>query len=84
MKQVVMAMFDKAAGFYGQPFFVSARNLGVRAFRDAVNGKTDDQICKHSSDFELYQLGTFDSESGVFSQGDFPELVARGSDVKEL
>lgn len=84
MKQVIMAMYDKAAAFYGQPFFTQSRNLGVRAFKDAINGKTDDQICKHPDDFELYFLGEYDSTMGRFSQPDnFPELVARGSDLKE-
>lgn len=82
MKQVVMAMFDKAAGFYGQPFFTKSRSLGVRAFQDAINSGGDEPFCKHPEDFELYFLGEYDDSVGGFSTQGFPELVCRGSDVK--
>lgn len=82
MKQVVMAMFDKAAGFYGQPFFTKSRSLGVRAFTDAINSSGEEPFAKHPDDFELYYLGEYDDQSASFSQPQFPELVCRGLDVK--
>lgn len=84
MKLNVVAMFDKAAGVYGQPFVVAAVGQAIRSFQDQVN-RVDDQnvVNRHPADFELYRLGYFDDGSGRFDNTETaPELLVAGSSLR--
>jgi len=76
---IALAVFDKASGGYGHPFFVAALGQAMRMFFDWCEDKTS-VLGKHSSDFELYSVGFFDDqEPGLISAPSV--LVARGSDL---
>jgi len=76
MVQVVMSVFDVQALLYGRPFFAPARGAAVRSVADEVNrGGQDNVISAHPQDFRLFELGTFDDVSGVFSLHGAPVLV---------
>lgn len=81
MIQIVCAVLDRAAGVYGRPFFVVATAQALRSFTDEVNRADAERgdMARHPGDFDLFQLGVFDDNSGVIS----PEvrLVTRGKDV---
>lgn len=81
MKHVVCSVYDRAAQFYGRPFFVVAAGQATRSFRDEVN-RSDSEMGKHPEDFDLWQLGVFDDNSGLFE----PAVVqmVRGKDVVEM
>lgn len=80
MRYKVMAIRDRAADVYGQPFFMATVAMGIRAFTDEVNrGDTNSNICKHPDDFDLYLLGDFDDGSGVF-ECSAPTQLAVGKD----
>lgn len=68
MVRQVMSVFDRASMVFGTPFFVVAVGAGTRSFRDEVNRKADDNsIYQHPEDYELFHLGSFDDETGLFS-----------------
>lgn len=65
MRLIVCAVFDKASELYGQPFFVNATGQAIRSFQDEANRQADDNtVYKHPTHFALYQIGTFDNNTG--------------------
>lgn len=86
MSQVyfVCAIRDKAAGVFGQPFCVPAIGLAIRGFTDQVNrSAADNPLWNHPQDFDLYELGTYEDESGKFESAlDLPRVIMRGLDAK--
>lgn len=80
-KLIVLAVMDSAVSAFNRPFFVPARGAGVRAFSDEVARKTpDNPMANHPFDFALYDLGTWDEESGIFESKSVPERIAQASD----
>lgn len=64
MIQGVFAVYDLKLRAYMTPFFMSNREVAVRAFATAVN-EQGTQLHAHPSDFTLFQLGSFNDELGV-------------------
>lgn len=60
----IFAVYDKAVGAFMAPFFVRATGEALRTFTDAVNDPQS-PFYKHPADFELFQLGAFDSANGT-------------------
>lgn len=79
MIHVILAVRDRKMGSYLRVFQAVTVGMAVRGFHDAVN---DPQIemAKHPDDYELWKLGTFDDESGLFTNSS--EMVASGSNSK--
>lgn len=77
----VCAIRDRAVDVFGQPIFFAHIGAAVRSFSDEVNRKVDgNQLAAHPEDFDLYELGSFDDSTGVFSQDVSPRQVAVGKD----
>ena len=88
MKHVMCAVRDSAVGSFMRPFFVAAAGSAVRAFGDEVarsDGPAEGRpMNAHPEDYELFELGSFDDESGSVVMLDFSRSLARGKDfVKE-
>jgi hypothetical protein len=82
MKMIIVSIKDTAADAFGRPAFVATEGVALRQFQDEVNRASDDnQLYKHSHDFHLYLLGTFDDVSGTFDLVESPKLITRGNDV---
>lgn len=64
------AVYDSAAGYYGQPFFCRSKSEAVRLFSDAV-GDDKSPYHKHPGDFSLFFVGLWDDNTGVVT----PETV---------
>lgn len=83
-KKCVCAAFDSASQLYGQPMFVPSTGVAVRSFTDEVNRQAEGNVInEHPDDFELYLLGFYDDESGLF-QDNTPQLLLRGKDAVRL
>lgn len=76
----VMAIRDRAAACFGQPFFSPATGAAIRSFSDAINGQ-DKTLSAHPEDFDLYELGVFSDQDGHFTQDKNPIQVAVGKDL---
>lgn len=79
----VLSVFDSASGVFARPIFVASVGAGLRMFGDEVNRVAADNVMNgHPSDFQLFDLGTFDDVAGVFSQSEMPLRIATGSEFK--
>lgn len=76
----VLAVKDRAANAFMQPFFAPTEAMAVRSFREEV-GKAESPFHKNPEDFDLYWLGTFDDGKGAIRSED-PRLVARAQDIR--
>lgn len=81
MRQVVVAVFDRAAQLYGRPFFVQAAGQAIRSFTDEVNRKDSErgEFARHPDDFDLWQLAIYDDGLGAFEAQQV--MLVRGKDV---
>lgn len=83
MKLVLCSVKDRAADAYGRPMFVPSVGVAIRSFSDEVNrDDPDNQLNKHPDDFDLYELGEFDDNTGLFALHDQPKLLSLGKQVK--
>lgn len=78
----VIAVRDSATEAFARPFFVTRPAEAIRSFSDEVNRTPDpgqqNQLHAHPSDYELFQLATFDDNLGQFTQA--YERLARAVD----
>jgi hypothetical protein len=75
MKHAVFAVRDTCIGSYNMPMFFQNRAGAVRALGDAVNRpKEDNMYYQHPEHYQLYEVGTFDDDSGMF-EPIVPEFV---------
>lgn len=56
-------VYDSKALVYGVPMFIPSVGAAVRSFADVCNDP-DSVVCKHPSDFVLYEIGEFDDATG--------------------
>ncbi len=83
MKLVLCTVKDRAADAYGRPMFVPSVGVAIRSFSDEVNRQDpDNQLFNHPDDFDLYELGEFDDNTGLFALHDAPKLLSLGKQVK--
>ena len=70
MKLEIYALRDSATDQYGNPMFLVSTGHVLRVISDEVNKEgSDNQLARHPSDFELFSLGTFDTQTGLFDTG---------------
>ena len=81
MKMVIACVKDRATDAYGTPMFLVSVGQGMRSFSDEVNRESEEnQLFRHPDDFDLYELGEYDTDSGSFDCF-VPRLLARGKDI---
>lgn len=84
MIQLVLSVRDIKAEAFGRPIFVAALGAGLRSFSDEVNRDApDNELFKHAPDFDLFELGTFDDSSGLFTLHPQPKLIGNASVFKD-
>lgn len=81
MKLVMCAVRDSALDAFVRPFCVPAVGAAVRGFSDEVN-RSESEMNKHPSDYELFEVGSFDEDSGLVEAVVPPRSLARAVDVK--
>lgn len=83
MKLTLCTVKDRAADAYGRPMFVPSTGIAIRSFSDEINREDpQNQMFYHSDDFDLYELGEFDDNTGLFSLHEQPKLLTLGKQVK--
>lgn len=83
MKRLMIAVRDSAAAAFNTPFCAPSTGLAIRSFRDEVNRKADGNLMNtHPEDFELYQVGEYDEDTGTVIPCEHV-LLARGKDCVE-
>ena len=79
MKLIVFSVYDEKAKIFHQPFYFNQRGEAVRTFQDLVQDQKS-VISKHPEDYKLYQLGTYDDNTGNIVSLPQPEFINHGSD----
>lgn len=79
----VCCVFDRALNAYMSPIFVQASPVAARSFADEFK-RQESAFAGHPEDFDLYELGTFDGDSGRFVNHDTPVLILRGKDAASM
>ncbi|AXH73617.1 MAG: nonstructural protein [Microviridae sp.] len=78
----VFAVYDSKAKAYAQPFYAPNKGLATRYFADGANDPTL-QMCKHSEDFTLFHLGSWNDENGSFELLPAPQSLALAASLKQ-
>lgn len=71
MERGIFTVFDSAAGGFLDPFTAPTIEVAIRGFRELVNTQ-DHQFNRFPEDYTLFQLGTFNVETGQVSPLDTP------------
>jgi hypothetical protein len=83
MKLNICSVKDRAADAFGRPMFVPSTGVAIRSFSDELNrSDADNQLFNHPDDFDLYEFGVFDDNTGLFDLHDQPKLLSLGKQVK--
>lgn len=82
MIQKVFGVRDAKALAFLQPFFSVSVGAAVRAFSDAVNEDVKSPLGKHPEDYVLYELASFDDNTGEFVCTNPIKMLGCGSDFK--
>lgn len=81
-KLEAVVIFDSKAGTYSPPFFVPHVDVAKRDFAILVNdGKSIQSHCP--ADFDLYNIGYYDTKTALFVGLPTPAHLLSGVDVKE-
>lgn len=84
MKHVVLSVRDRASEMFSRPMVFPTAGVAVRALTDEVNrAAPDNDYFKHPSDFKLYELATFDDETGLITAFDSPNFVVALETLKK-
>lgn len=83
MKMQIVAIKDSAVQAFMQPTFTQHVGAAIRGFSQAIN-EPGNELSKIAIDVDLYHLGEFDDQTGLFSPaGDKPQRLLRGVDAQE-
>lgn len=63
----LFAVRDRKADYFQSPFFAPSKADALRSFQGIANDK-DHIIGKFPEDFELFELGGWDKQSGRYSE----------------
>jgi len=66
MKTGMFAVYDLKAKAFLQPFFSVTEGTAIRAFAVAVNDPGT-MLAKHPGDYVLFEVGSFDDDSGFLA-----------------
>jgi len=81
MKQIIVALFDTAAGVFTAPQCCPAAGVAIRQFEDLVNGP-DSIYTRHPEHFELYQVGIFNDADASFDCSAPPFILSNGASLR--
>lgn len=64
MEQKVFSVYDLKACAFMQPFFSVNSGSAMRAFGDVLVKEPGSVMAMHPEDYQLFELGTYDDNSG--------------------
>lgn len=78
----IFSVKDKQVDAFLQPFFSPTLGSALRSLMEVVNDPNH-TFSKHSSDYVLYSLGSFDDTTGVVSPVPIPDPVVNLTDLSK-
>lgn len=80
---IVVSIHDTQVDAYMRPFYVPAIGAAIRSFSDEINrSSADNPLYHHAEDYNLYQLGSFDDQTGKHESLPQPHQIAIGKNVR--
>lgn len=79
----IFSIKDKKADAFNTPFFSHNKATAEREFRRLV-ADPQSHLFHHPGDFELYQVGFWNSEVGVIVSADAPVFVIGADSIRNL
>lgn len=77
-----LALYDRVGEVFHTPMFMQNLGVAFRGLKDEVaRGGEGNTLSSHTADFELYELGSYDQETGEFLPIAKPRLVCRLSEL---
>lgn len=83
MIKYVYSVYDQKAGLFSTPFYQVRREAAQRDFGRATNDPGN-VIYDNPSDFDLFELGTWEDESGIFELYPRPEFIQNASFLRKF
>lgn len=81
MKQRAYAIRDTKAESYGTPFYQPTHGAAERSFSSLVHDEQS-TISRHPEDYDLYYIGEYDTNLGLFTALDTPQHIAKAIHLK--
>jgi len=72
MKLRLMAFYDQAAAAYLAPFAAATQAVALRQVHELPNKDPSHDFVKYSDQFTLFDLGSFDNETGKVESAEGP------------
>lgn len=82
MKHHAYSIKDAAINVFTVPIFVQYEAIAVRYFNTLANDTTSD-VGKYPNQFDLFFVGEFDDDTGVFEQVEATWIASASSFVKQ-
>lgn len=82
MKKYAFSIYDSKAQTFNPPIFATTKGEAIRSLMDEVNNPSS-MLSRHAADFGLYEIGSFDTETGMFGDSKVPELIAEAAQYKD-
>lgn len=80
MKLKIFSVYDTKAEFYHPPFFFRTNGEALRVWMDLANDRSN-QIGQYPQDFVLFEIGTFDPQTGSVEPCD-PANISHGTAIE--
>lgn len=80
MKYAVCAVKDRAVDAFNRPLYVPTVGVAIRSFNDECN-KKDSELNTHPEDYDLYELGTWDDTTAIYTPLEAPRVITRAQDI---
>lgn len=78
MKNPVFAIKDHKNQTFGNPFMMPTSVDAMRQF-EIVASDSRSIIAQYPNDFDLFEVGSFDNESGRLYSGELPKLIQKSA-----
>lgn len=79
----IFAVRDRQGESFAAPMFIPMPGQALRSFSDEINRQAaDNPLYAHPDDFDLYQLGEFNTDTGRFDCPSDPVLLSLGKNLK--
>lgn len=83
MKWIAVSCFDTKMGSFQRPYFAPTVGAAIRAFGDEVVNP-ESPMAKHPEDYQLFQVGAFLDDSGVFEMQSPPHQISKALDFVKV
>lgn len=82
---VVVSLLDVQAQAFGRPIFYPAKGAALREIGDEVNrNDSKNMLFQHPQDFRVFELGSWDEQTGIFTCHAQPLLLVDCSALKQV